>query len=210
MNISEILKILFWILVVSGIVFAFTKSLKRLFQVTSGLVILEVYNSVFDIGVWPVIQGLFGVHGVVGLTLVAMIMNFGVLYWYQKTCKTDWLGISVVHDIVAKSQQVRAIKKEHKGFKKLYFWFYEQALHVAEKTIKGKWIPVLFLTLFVDSFMATAYYINLKHQTVNVKLTKEDYVVFFLSTIIGCVGWSLFTEWITLPAFQSLWQTFAG
>lgn len=209
MNLSEILKILFWVLVVSGTVFFFTKSLKRLFQVTSGLFILEFYNSVWDIGIWPVIQGLFGVYGIIGLTLIALVLNFAVLRWYQKYCKTDWLGITIVEDIIHKAKHIQCLYNSSKGFRKILIAIPTMLLWVAQKCIIGKWVPILVLSLFTDGFVATAYFINWKNKTMNCRLGRDEYFVLGLTTIVSCVAWSIFTEWITLPAFKTLWQTFA-
>lgn len=206
MNLIEILKILFWILVVSGTVFACTKSLKRLFQVTSGLIILEIYNNVWDIGIWPIIQGIFGVYGVIGLTLSALILNFVVLRWYQTHCKTDWLGITVVDKIVLKAQQMQENKSTDIGFKKFWNTICLNVLLVLKKIIVGKWIPILVLIIFTDGFVVTAYYLNQKYGSVHHKLAKNDYIFLIVSTVVGCILWAFFTEWITLPAFRNIWQ----
>ena len=101
MNTQDILKILFWIVIIAGTVFYFTKSVKRLFQVAGGLALFETYNSLYDYGLWPIIQGWFGSSGALGLSVGALILNFIMLKWYQK-CKVDWLGITVTDDIVKK------------------------------------------------------------------------------------------------------------
>ena len=108
MNIWDIIKILFWICVVSGIVFYFTKSVKRLFQVAGGLALFETYNSLYDLGLWPIIQGWYPGSGAIAMTVGAFILNFIMLKWYQKA-KVDWLGIKVTDDIIKKSAEVRQI-----------------------------------------------------------------------------------------------------
>jgi hypothetical protein len=210
LNTLEILKTVLGIVVFAGIVYACTKSLTRLFQVAAGQAIFGLYNIIFDFCLWPIIQDKFGVYGAVGLTLLATVMNLCVLMWYQKTCKTDWLGIDIVHDIVAKAEHIRTVKHTYHGIRKFLFLIHKSVFLLSACLIKGVWIPILYISLFHDSFLATAYYVNWKHHTVNVKLVKDDYIVFLTSTLISCIGWSIFTEMITLPAFKTLWQTFAG
>ena len=200
---------IFGIVVFAGFVYVFTKSITRLLQVAAGQAIFGIYNILFDLVLWPIIQEKFGFYGVVGLTLLATLLNFFVLLWYQKTCKKDWLGIDLVHDIVAKAEQVRTVEHTYHGFKKIWFPIYKAILLLSARLIKGTWIPILYLSLFHDSFLATAYYVNWKHRSMNIKLAKDDYIVFLFSSFTSCIGWSVFTELITLPAFKSLWHTFA-
>lgn len=209
MKLTDILHVLFWILVVSGTVYCFTRSFKRLFQVTGGLMLLSVYNNLWDIGIWPIIQGLYGLVGIMVLVLLALCSNFLVLRWYKKTCKTDWLGISVVDDIVQK-----AIHMQHKyslshGIHKFLISVPTAGLWVAQKLIVGKWVPILVLALFTDGFVATAYYMKWKYKDSNYIFGKSEYIILTLTSIVSCVAWSIFTEMITLPAFKSLWETFA-
>lgn len=209
MNIWDIMKIVFWILIVSGTVFYFTKSVKRLFQVAGGLALFEAYNNLFDIGLWPIIQGWFGGYGALGLTVTALILNFIMLKWYQK-CQTDWLGITVTDDVVKKSVEVRQTYFASNGLKKILFALPAFSLWVTEKVITVRLISFLVLSAFGDSFIATAFLLHRKNGHKNVVLEKGDYVVFFLSTIFSCLAWTLFTEWAILPAFRNVWQTFFG
>lgn len=207
MNIWDIMKIVFWILIVSGTVFYFTKSVKRLFQVAGGLTVYELYNSLFDIGLWPIIQGWFGAYGALGLTVTALICNFIILKWYQK-CQVDWLGITVVDDILEKIIKTKVKWQKGSILKKILFALPVLILWFAEKAITVRIIPFLALSAIDDSFVATAFYLHRKNGTVKTAMTKWDYGVFIVSTVFGCVVWSLFTEWVTLPAFRNVWQTF--
>lgn len=202
---------LFWILVVAGTVFFFTKNLKRLFQVTGGLMLLAVYNNLWDIGIWPVVQAIFRFWGIVVLTGLALISNFLVLRFYQKYCKTDWLGITVVDDIVCKANYVKKQYYTALGIRKIFLGMYLVPLFFAKKIIIGKWIPIVVLALLTDGFVATAYYINQKKEKDKpIKphcFGRNEYIVLALTTIVSCVAWSVFTELITLPAFRNLWQT---
>lgn len=207
MNIFEILKTAFGILAFALVVYFITSSVKRLLEVAAGQALFGLYNILFDFVLWPIVQEKYGVQGVIGLTILATIMNLCVLFWYKKTCKKDWLGIDVVHDIVEKAEHTRTTTKTLIGFAKIWYPIYKAVLLVSSYLIKGKWIPLLYLSLFHDSFLATAYYINWKHKKVNVEFAKDDYVVFFVSTAVSCIGWSIFTALITLPAFRQIfWQ----
>jgi hypothetical protein len=204
LNLTEILKILFWILVVAGTVFAFTKNLKRLFQVTGGLMLLSIYNNLWDIGIWPVVQAIFHLWGIIALTILALISNFLVLRMYQKYCKTDWLGITVVDDIVHKADHINSKRINSKGVCKILLAILFVPLWLAKKLIVNKWIGIFILSLLTDGFLATAYYINRKGTSSH--FGKSEYIVLSITTVISCAAWSIFTELITLPAFKHLWQ----
>jgi len=208
-NIQDILKVLFWILIVSGTVYFFTKSVKRALQVAGGLALFEIYNSLYDIVLWPIIQGYFGGKGALVLTVFALILNFIMLKWYQK-CQIDWLGITVTDEMIKKSEKARLAYSASEGVKKLKLAIPVYGFWIIEKAITIRIIPFLVLSVYQDSFVATAFYLHRKNGSVKVGLKNEDYIVFVLSTLFSCFVWTLFTEWITLPAFKSMWQTFIG
>jgi hypothetical protein len=208
-NIWDIIKILFWIAIISGTVFYFTKSVKRLFQVAGGLALLGTYNNLYDYGLWPIVQNMFGSRGVVGLTIGAIILNFVMLKWYQKS-KIDWLGITVTDEIVQKSFEVWCKYEASVGLKKLFIALPTLILWIMEKAITIRFVSFLILSIFQDSFVATAFFLHRKNGKVNVVLKKEDYAVFIISTIIGCSAWTLFSAVITIPAFKNVWQIFTG
>jgi hypothetical protein len=205
-NIWDIIKILFWIIVISGTVYYFTKSVKRLFQVAGGLALFEAYNNLFDIGLWPAIQGWFGGYGALGLTVMALILNFIMLKWYQR-CKVDWLGITVTDEVLKKGFALRMAYGLSSGKEKLKLAPQVGIYWIIEKAITVRLIPFLVLSIFGDSFIATAFLLHRKNGHKDVALEREDYVVFLLSTIFSCLVWTLFTEWAILPAFKNMWQT---
>ena len=170
--------------------------------------LLAVYNNLWDIGIWPIIQAIFRFWGIVVLTLLALVSNFLVLRFYQKYCKTDWLGITVVNDIVQKSDHVQEKYFNTRGIIQKIFWgICLMPLQIAKKIIVNKWIAITMLSLLTDGFVATAYYINQKNGKINVTcFGKSEYFVLAVTTILSCVAWSIFTEFITLPSFQNLWH----
>lgn len=203
------MKIVFWILIVSGTVYCFTKSVKHALQVTAGLALFEAYNALYDICLWPIVQGYFGGAGAIALTVTALILNFIMLKWYQK-CQVDWLGITVTDQIIKKSERVRMAYAVSEGPRRLKLALPRYFFLIAEKAITIRIIPFLVLSVYQDSFVATAFFLHRKNGSVKTGLKGEDYVVFILSTLFSCVVWTLFTEWITLPAFKNVWQTFTG
>lgn len=209
MNIWDIIKILFWIAIISGTVYYFTKSVKRLFQVAGGLALFETYNNLYDFALWPIVQNKFGSLGVVGLTIGAVIFNFVMLKWYQKS-KVDWLGITVTDAVVKKSVDVRCKYLTSDGLKKLLLALPTLILLIVEKAITIRFVSFLILSIFQDSFVATAFFLHRKNGKFDVVLKKEDYVVFIISTIIGCLAWTLFSAVVTIPAFKHVWQIFTG
>ncbi len=205
MDFLELFQTIVGILIISGIVYSLTKSLKRLFQVAGGLVILETYNNIWDLGIWPIIQNAYGIYGVMLLTLMALICNLLVLRWYQKKSNVDWLGITIVDDILLKSKLIKEKYVQKSGVKKIILKIQVYFFNFMEKIIQRKWLPFLLLSLFIDSFIATAFYLHCKNKSVNVPMKKIDYFVFVLSTLISCFAWSIFTELIVLPSVKSLW-----
>lgn len=207
MNVWEILKVLFWISVVAGTVFYFTKSVKRLFQVAGGLALFETYNNLFDIGLWPIIQAWFGGIGVLVLTVDALIFNFLMLKWYQKR-NVDWLGITVTDEIVKKSSAIMTEYVLSSGLKRLKLALPAFGLWIAKQAIIIPIIPFIVLSVCQDSFVATAFSLYRKNGSVSTALKREDYFIFVLSTVFGCLAWTLFSEWVTIPAFKNVWHVF--
>jgi len=207
MNIQKVLEILFWILIVSGTVFYFTKSVKRMFQVAGGLAIFESWNYVFDYGLWPIVQGCFGGIGALVMIILAFINNFILLKWYRK-CQVDWLGITVTDSVIKKSIEIRKSFDVSHGLKKLILALPTLVLFIAEKAITIRLIPFLVLSALQDSFVATAFYLHQENGNAKVELKAKDYFVFVLSTIYSCLIYTLFSEWVIIPAFKNVWQTF--
>ena len=206
MSIVDIVKIVFGIIVVSGIVYAFTNSLKRFFQVAGGLAALSAFNNLVDFGIWPVVQGMFGAYGVVGLILMATVLNFLVLRLYQKTSNTDWLGITVVDDVVRKADEMQGVYHGSSRSRKAVYAFPYLGLMVAKKIIEGRWVPILVLTVFIDSFVATAFHLHSRNRGAHHVMRREDYVFFVVCTVVSCLAWTAFPQWITLPAFKNSWE----
>lgn len=209
MSLWEVCKIAIGIAVVAGTVFYFTKSVKRLFQVAGGIAILESVNALYDLGLWPLIQGLYGGLGAAALIIGVFIMNFVMLKCYQKS-KTDWLGIAVVDDVLKKSVEIKQNYIVSKGWKKLWLALPALISCITEKVVTIRLIPFLVLSVIQDSFVATAFHLQRKNGKVNVVLERDDYVVFILSTVFSCFVWTFFTEYITIPAFTNVWHTFLG
>ncbi len=206
MDIQSILKTLFWILIVSGTVYYFTKSIRKLLVVAGGFTAFESWNAFLDLGVWPIVQGLFGIFGALGMIILTSIGNFIILKLYQKS-KEDWLGITIIDDVVKKGLEVRRVYKTNSGSKKLLYVMPAFGFWVVEKIISVRLIPFIILSIY-DSFVATAYYLQRENGTVKVVLKKKDYLVFILSTILSCEVWALAIEWLTLPAFKNVWGIF--
>lgn len=207
MSVWEILKVLFWIAVVSGLVFYFTKSVKRLLQVATGLALYETLNLGYDFLLWPVIQNKYEVAGVMWLTIGAMLINFILLKWYRKK-GIDWLGITIVDDIIFKSGVIHQAFKHADGIRRFFLAFPAFAMWVAEKAIRNKVVSFLVLSTVTDSFVATAFYMHQKNGQKDVVFKKEDYFFFALSTVFNCFGWTIFNWLVMIPAVKNVWQTF--
>jgi hypothetical protein len=171
-----------------------------------GLMTLSIWNNIYDYGFWPLIQGMFGMYGIIGLIVLTFILNFGVLWFYRTHCNTDWLGFELSNDIVRKSQELQVTYRESTGRMRPVLAIGSGVLLVAERVLEGKWIPFILLSIFQDSFMAVAFHLHGKKYSDGKMMHKGDYLLFILSTLIGCGAWTVLTEFVTLPVFTHLWK----
>ena len=182
--------------VILGIIVLFvSKNLKRSLQVMSGWGLYEAYNFAFDFLVWPIIQGFFGIVGIVLLILIALVNNLILLLWYQNK-KTDWFGVNVLEDLKTKGHLwVHEVSNHKSAVKRISLFIPAKILQLMIWLLnKNDIFAFVTLSLWQDSFITTIF---LRHGRFD-KLDKRDYIIFVSSTILSCLAWSVLMQAIII------------
>lgn len=167
----------------------------------SGWGLYEVWNFSFDFLLWPILQALYGLIGVIFLILVVLIMNFIVLLWYQKH-KVDWFGVNVLEDLKARGHLwVHEVDNHKSILKKVSLYIPAKILQFMIWLLnKNDIFAFVSLSLWQDSFITTIF---LRHGNFE-KLNKKDYTVFVSSTILSCLGWAVLMQ-VVIVAVKAIW-----
>lgn len=179
------------IIIFGLIIFFVSKNWKRTVQVMSGWGMYEAWNFTFDFLIWPLLQAFYGFVGLVILILVALILNFIVLLWYQKK-KVDWFGVNEVEDLKVKGHLWVHEVSNHQNLLKRF------SLYIPAKMLqfmiwllnKNDIFAFVTLSVWQDSFITTIF---LRHGRFD-KLDKRDYLIFIASTIFSCLAWSVLMQ----------------
>lgn len=153
-------------------------------------------------------------YGMLVMTGAAAFLNSLYLVIYQKT-GIDWLGIGVIRKAAIAAEEQEIIgqiwgKKFPAGWRWLR-WPYRAfaALPLIGAKIvlwainRGRVASFLALSVFQDSFVATAYF---RHGKIG-RLDRKDLQVFFASLIISNVYWTL--RWgVIVEIAKAIWNWF--
>ncbi len=201
---NELLTIIVGVVILGIIVFLVSKNWKRTVQVMSGWGLYEAWNFSFDFLLWPILQAFYGFIGVVFLILIALIINFIVLLWYQKH-KVDWFGVNVLEDLKAKGHLWVHEVDNHKNLvKKISLFIPAKILQFMIWLLnKNDIFAFVTLSLWQDSFITTIF---LRHGKFD-KLDKRDYIIFISSTILSCLGWAILMQFVII-AVKAVWGLF--
>lgn len=165
------------------------KIFKRIAQVATGLSLLSTFNWLFDNLLWIFVLGWlgFGVGSIV-MTVVAMLLNLSLLVWYQKK-GTDWLGVNGFAKIKENGDKwAQKVHQHHNIYVRTIFWVPAAFFRLLVWAMrKNDALVFIVLSIQTDSFITTAFL----RGKVGGKLTQKDYVVFFGSTALSCLYWSL-------------------
>ena len=130
-------------------------------NVIIGQGIYQTLSWMYDNPLWMAIEAAFGVRGVAGMMVGAMIINFCVLFYYRSK-RVSWLGWD-------KGIELIPIINKMKGR-----FLREAAIF-------------LFLSVTQDSFITTAYMRHGREDGLKVK----DFVIFFASSLISICYWAV-------------------
>ena len=190
---GEILTVIIGVVILGIIVFLVSKNWKRSLQVMSGWGLYEAYNFAFDFVIWPLLQAFYGFLGVIILIIVALINNFIILLWYQRK-KVDWFGVNVFEDLKTKGHLwVHEIDNHKNLVKKISLYIPAKILQFMIWLLnKNDIFAFITLSVWQDSFITTIF---LRHGRFD-KLDKRDYIIFISSTILSCLGWAVFMQFV--------------
>lgn len=142
----------------------------RIAELAIGLTANKILSTLaFDYFLYPFIIYKFGIlRGGVAMTALSFIACFLTMKFYDWS-KRDWLGIEAIKSL-----------KEYKGNTK--------AGHLISRIMKkGDLAAFLFLSLYYDPFITTAY---MRHGAYN-GMSKRDWKIFIGSLILGNAYWTL-------------------
>ncbi len=180
-----------FLFVILGFVSKDWKTIKR---VLGSWGLIELSNFFYDFPFWAWMQSHFGV--VLGSTyasLGALVMNLGLIIWYQSTGE-DWLGVNLLEQLKKEGEDWMDRLCDQRGlFLKvaLFIPVYLPAKIfklVVWSLNKTELTTFLVFTIFTDSFYTTIF---MRHGRFG-RLDKRDMGIFLLSTVISCVTWSMF------------------
>lgn len=179
------------------------KFLKKVAKVATGWSLYSTWSWFFDNPLWIAVIGWLGVGlGSVLMTIGAVINNFFFLVKYQAN-GSDWLGVSGFATL--KEDGDKWAKKVHEHcnfFIRIIFWVPALFFRLLVWAVrKNDVLAFIALSVQTDSFITTAFL----RGEVGGKLTRKDYVVFFGSTVLSCIYWSL-RNGVVLAILKSGWE----
>jgi hypothetical protein len=200
----DIIFIALGILIFGTLVFLISKNPKHTFHVVSGWVIYEAYNSAFDFLLWPMIQNLYGLWGIISLTVFALLNNLVLLLWYHKN-RVDWLGVKAVEDMKeAGHVWAHKVGDSQNSIKKISLFLPAKILHfIIWLFHENDIFAFVTLSTWQDSFITTIF---LRHGKFD-RLNKRDYMIFVLSTILSCLVWSTIMQ-VAITGVKLTWGLF--
>jgi hypothetical protein len=159
---------------------------KKLGTITVGFLTIEVLNHAFDWVAYPLAIGFLGaVKGGILMTVVATLMNYGLVIIYNKT-KQDWFGF----------EWLRLKREEHANT--LEGKVLRTALRI------GHWPAFAFLS-WEDPFKAFVFIRGRKEP--GQKFDRTDWLVFLGSNLLGNLIWILMVSGalkVVVALFQRL------
>lgn len=147
----------------------------RIATILVAVVGTEVFSSTYDDILYPIAIKKFGaLYGGVGISILAVIINFLLVVWYRRTSH-DWYGF----------ENDRLIEAE------------EALKEGVAKRSKSRLINFIVLSVN-DPFLGFAYIEGRKQSP---SMNKRDWTMFALANAIGIGFWLFFL--VGLPAFIS-------
>lgn len=135
----------------------------------------EVFSSTYDDILYPIAIKKFGpIYGGVGISILAVIINFLLVVWYRRT-KHDWYGF----------EKDRLIEAE------------EALSQGVAKRSRNRWVNFIVLSVN-DPFLGFAYIEGRKESP---SMNKQDWIMFGIANAIGIGFWLFFL--IGLPVLIS-------
>jgi len=182
------------------IVLLVSRSIRKTVCVAAGYGIYTLLSELYDMVLWPIIQGAYGVNGAIGMSLGAVAINFIVLSVYQRQ-KVDWLGVGVVDELVSRSTRTSERLLAHPTWIGVFLVLPAHALQLFAWALKSPWLGFLVLSICTDSFITTAFMRQGRFGT----LERRDMVIFVTSSLVNCGLWAVWNAGV-IAVFQQLWS----
>ncbi|MBI5632355.1 MAG: hypothetical protein HZA15_02610 [Nitrospirae bacterium] len=161
--------------------------IKRFAELSVGLLTNKAIDSIFNYLIYPFVIYNFGIlRGGVVMTFLSFITCLGVMRFYDWSGR-DWLGIEAIKDL-----------KDYKGKKNIgrfTSWFLK----------KSDTVAFLFLSIWYDPFIVTAYLRNGKFNGMN----RRDWTIFMSSLILSNAYWTL-AVYMGISLVEWVWKALAG
>ncbi len=179
----------------------------RALQVTGGWGLYEFLGWFYDYLFWgSMVIWLGNLWGSVICSVGALIINFLVLQWYQRTGK-DWLGVNILEEIKVKGHGWAEKLCNHPK------WYVKWSVYLFAKTFqfliwclnKNDVLAFFFLSVWKDSFVTTAF---LRHGRFG-ELERRDYIILVASTLVSVVCWSIVVV-VVIQLAKGGWKILVG
>lgn len=220
LQISFVLGIIFPLLAMfEKITLAFEKLLKIIakffiahWKKVSAFGFYHIISWLFDNPLWLFVELRWHSNGVRAMMLAALIINFGMLFYYRKK-KVSWLGLDVAADFMQKKTEklteiffllvspkmlavfivAALLSPDYLLVLQVVFYFLVafEILILATRGLGTKWesiVAFFALSIWQDSFVTTAY---LRRKDCSDGLKRKDYIIFFLSSVTSISYWAI-------------------
>jgi hypothetical protein len=172
----------------------------------------HILSWLFDNPLWIFVELRWHSNGVRVMMLFALIINFGMLFYYRKK-KVSWLGLDVAADFMQKKTEkltelffllvspkmlavfivVALLSPDYLLVLQVVFYFLVafEILILATRGLGTKWesiVAFFALSVWQDSFVTTAY---LRRKDCSDGLKRKDYIIFFLSSVTSISYWAI-------------------
>lgn len=198
--ISSCWKTAFLLIAALIIVLLVSRSIRKAACVVAGYGIYTLFGELYDMVLWPVIQGAYGVKGAVGMSLGAVAINFAVLSVYQRQ-KVDWLGVSVIDALLSRSTDTVNLFRDHPSCAGAFLFIPARIIQFLMQGLKTPWLAFMLLSTLGDSFITTAF----MRQGRFGPLEHRDIAIFFASSLVSCGFWVVWNAGV-VTVFQQLWS----
>lgn len=169
-----------------AVVLCIAGSLRKALTVATGYGVYIFLGQLYDYVLWPIVQGCYGLMGVVAMSAGAVATNFIVLHAYQRM-GIDWLGIGVLQTLKTRAQHLADRLLLLPSWRGMIAHPPARFLQSLPRLLGCRPLAFVALSTFTDSFLTTAYLRNGHFGP----LERRDWWVFIWSSIISCAAWAL-------------------
>lgn len=183
------------------IVLLVSRSIRKAACVVAGYGLYALFGELYDMVLWPIVQGAYGINGAIGMSLGAVAINFVILSIYQRQ-QVDWLGVSVIDALMSRSTGTVNRFRNHPSLAGAFLFIPAGIIQFLTRGLKTPWLAFILLSTLGDSFLTTAF----MRQGRFGPLERRDIAIFFASSLMSCGFWAVWNAGV-VAVFQQLWRT---